>query len=376
MDALLNWLLQGAVVAAASFVMLLALDRARANVRYMVCWVALLAVAALPALASIQLTAVPADALRPPQGAPMVSLPNAWWTSSIGLLAAWIVWACFQTVRSIAAVAAIRRARVDSRPFPSHVESGLSHWMCVRATGRHATLVVSDAVASAAVLGWGAPMIAVAPSMLNTLETDELDRVLIHEWAHVQRRDDLTNIVQVVVRAIVGWHPALRSIDRRLQVEREIACDETTIAMTGSPKAYAECLMKLADLGAGRQSMRASTALLTSSGLRARIIKIVSAHRSIAPLWSRSIAAGIVAALGLLSMQLGGLKLVEATVLELPIVASRTVSTRVPRTDPDRGAPALVGHRDASPGSDAQPCANGPASAERTRICETRYGSR
>ena len=57
---------------------------------------------------------------------------------------------------------------------------------------------------SAAVLGWGAPMIAVAPSMLHTLQTDELDRVLIHEWAHVQRRDDLTNIVQVVVLERLG----------------------------------------------------------------------------------------------------------------------------------------------------------------------------
>ena len=37
-------------------------------------------------------------------------------------------------------------------------------------------------------------MIAVAPSLVETLDTDELDRVLIHEWAHVQRRDDLVNI--------------------------------------------------------------------------------------------------------------------------------------------------------------------------------------
>jgi hypothetical protein len=168
---------------------------------------------------------------------------------------------------------------------------------------------------------------------LNALETDELDRVLIHEWAHVQRRDDLTNIVQVVVRATVGWHPALRWIDRRLQVEREIACDETTTAMTGSPKAYAECLMKLADLG-GREPMHASTALLTSSGLRARITKIVAAQPSIAPLWSRTIAAGSVAALGLLTMQLSALRLVQAAVLEVPIVVSQTVGTSVQRAAP------------------------------------------
>ena len=63
--------------------------------------------------------------------------------------------------------------------------------------------------------------------------------MLIHEWAHVQRRDDLVNILQIVVRIIAGWHPALWWIDHRLHIEREIACDEITVAVTGSPKAYA-----------------------------------------------------------------------------------------------------------------------------------------
>ena len=48
MEILLNWLWQGTVIAALSFVMLLALDRARANVRYVVCWAALLAIVRTP----------------------------------------------------------------------------------------------------------------------------------------------------------------------------------------------------------------------------------------------------------------------------------------------------------------------------------------
>lgn len=39
MDAVLNWLWQGGVVAVSLSVMLVALRRARANVRYMVCTV-------------------------------------------------------------------------------------------------------------------------------------------------------------------------------------------------------------------------------------------------------------------------------------------------------------------------------------------------
>ena len=53
MDAGLNWLWQGCVVAFVSFVMLRLLERARANVRYVVCWVALLLIVVLPVLPSL-----------------------------------------------------------------------------------------------------------------------------------------------------------------------------------------------------------------------------------------------------------------------------------------------------------------------------------
>jgi beta-lactamase regulating signal transducer with metallopeptidase domain len=334
MDAVLNWLWQGGVVAVASFVMLFALERAGANVRYRVCWAALLAVMALPAVPSVQLIAISIDAFRAPQGAAMVSLPDAWWTSTLVLLAAWIFWTSVHAVRFVAAVAAIRQARARSVPFPSNVRSELLHWVRMGSQGRRATLVLSESVTTAAVLGWGAPMIAVAPSLVKTLRTDELDRVLIHEWAHVQRRDDLVNIVQIVIRTTVGWHPALWWIDRRLHVEREIACDEMAVAVTGSPKTYAECLLKLASLRATPRTIQAAPAVLTSCGLRARIMKIVSGDPSIAPLWSGSIAVVTVTALCLMSMGLGGLKLVEATVFALPIVPPRTLSTTVDRIAP------------------------------------------
>jgi beta-lactamase regulating signal transducer with metallopeptidase domain len=331
MDAVLNWLWQGGVVAVASFVMLLAMERTRANARYIVCWAAALFVTMLPALPQLRSAAVSPDAFRVAPVDPFVSLPDVWWTSTFVILAAWTLWVSVQIVRFVSAVVAIRRARARTRAFPSDVESMMPHWRRVRSDGRRATLVLSDSVATAAVLGWGAPMIAVAPSLVTTLDADELDRVLIHEWAHVQRRDDLVNILQIVVRIIAGWHPALWWIDRRLHLEREIACDEMTVAAAGSPKSYAACLMKLATVRETRRSLRTAPAVLTASGLRARVVKIVSPHRSIAPAWSRSIAAAIVTALCLMSVGLGELKLVEATAFALPLVSHGRLST-----SPDR----------------------------------------
>ena len=333
METLLNWLWQGTVIAVLSFVMLLALDRARANLRYVVCWTALLAVVALPALPSIQLGNAAVEAVRGSQADTVVSLPDTWWTSTLVLLAAWLGWVSVHAVRFIVAIAEIRRARAGSLPFPARARETLAHWTQVGNTGRRAMLVMSESVGAAAVLGWGTPMIAVAPSLVETLDPDELDRILIHEWAHVQRRDDLVNIAQIVVRMFAGWHPAVWWIDRRVHVEREIACDETTVTITGSPKTYAECLVKLATLRSG-STLQGAPAVLTSSGLRARISKIVSAHPLITPLCSRSIAAAIVILVFVMSMGLAGVKLVETTVLALPFVAPPVISTMAHRVPP------------------------------------------
>jgi bla regulator protein blaR1 len=326
MDAVLNWLWQGGVVAAASCVMLFALRRADANVRCAVCWTALLLIVGLPVLPSALSTTPAGGALLAAETEAIVSLPLAWWTSTLAILAAWMVWASIQFVRFVAAVVAIRRARARSRAFPADLESVLPHWRRVRFKGRRATLVLSNSVTSAAVLGWGAPTIAVAPSLLATLDPDDLDRVLIHEWAHVQRHDDVVNIVQVMFRIVAGWHPALWWIDRRLHVEREIACDEMTVAITGSPKSYAACLMKLANLRGTPRTMQTAPAVFTPSDLRARVLKIVSAQRAIAPVWSRSLAAAIVLVLCLVSVAVGGLTLVEARQFAQPLVSAPTLA--------------------------------------------------
>jgi bla regulator protein blaR1 len=323
MHAVLNWLWQGCVVALALFAMLGLLERARANVRYLVCWAAQVLVLTLPLAAwlesgmqqSVRLPRVPVE--------PVVSVPDAWWTSGVVMAVAWFVWAAVAAVRSGRAIAALRRMRALSRPFPRQVESVLTHWQNVRDQGRRPRLVVSDAVTAAAVLGAGAPVIAVAPSLVSTLEADELDRVLIHEWAHVQRRDDLVSLLQIAVRVVAGWHPAVWWIDRRLQAEREIACDETTVAMVGAPKSYAACLVKLAGLrGAGRPAL-AAPAIVAASGLRVRVARIVSPAAFLTPRRSCVVAAAIAAALAAVSVAVAQTKLVEPAAFVFPYESIR-----------------------------------------------------
>ena len=162
----------------------------------------------------------------------------------------------------------LRRLRRDCTPVPAGRERRLPLWLSMRDRGRKALLCVSDQVAVASMLGLGRPLIALPRSLLDGLSDDELDQVVLHEYGHVQCRDDWTKLAQVLIEAVCGLHPGVRWAGRALDREREAACDDWVISRSGSPRAYASCLAKVASL----PSRRAPLALLQAAARSSRDI--------------------------------------------------------------------------------------------------------
>jgi beta-lactamase regulating signal transducer with metallopeptidase domain len=311
-DYLANWLWQGCVVGLATSAMLRLLGRSRASVRYAFCWIAAGTVLTLGILPLFSFAASSPQLVpdSPQAASPMLTLPASWWTSSTVALTLWAIWAGVHVIQLGWALLALQRARRRCQPFPGADESRLDHWRSVRVRGRRTRLVLSDDVRSAAVLGCGSPVIAVAPALLEHLDEAELDRVVIHEWAHVQRRDDLLNLAQLAVRGLAGWHPAIWWLDRQLQIEREAACDETAVAVTGCAKGYAASLARTASLLPARRSTLPVVGALSSPSLRKRILRILSRRRPLSTMWSVSvtvIGAGLLIGL---TVGVGGLRVI------------------------------------------------------------------
>lgn len=77
---------------------------------------------------------------------------------------------------------------------------------------------------------------------------DELECVLLHELAHIERRDFLMELLTRIALAFYWFHPLAWSISRRMELEREMACDDRVL-LAGKPAGdYAQ---SLARLGAG-----------------------------------------------------------------------------------------------------------------------------
>jgi beta-lactamase regulating signal transducer with metallopeptidase domain len=245
-DYLLNWLWQGGLLVLVASGHARLSRRLDAAARCRLWWVTLIGVIVAPAMAIVLRGG--SGAPGPGVGAvePVIEVPLLLGLAAPALLALWTGWTALSLARLAAAVVVLRRIKRSCVPFPTGREARLPHWRAARGTGRRAALVLSPTVGSAAVLGGGVPLIAVSPALLDRLTDRELDQIVLHEWAHVQRRDDVAQLVQQTVVALFGLHPAVWWCARQLQLERELACDEYVIDATGSARSYAACLVKLA----------------------------------------------------------------------------------------------------------------------------------
>jgi hypothetical protein len=74
-----------------------------------------------------------------------------------------------------------------------------------------------------------------------------LRQVILHEVSHLRRRDDWTNLGQQILKALLFFHPAVWWIERRISLEREMACDDMVLRQTSDRRTYAECLVTMAE---------------------------------------------------------------------------------------------------------------------------------
>lgn len=276
------WLLAGLAVTALCAALMRLLPAMSASARSVV-WTALLA--AVPALAVVLALDLPRALaigveLTPATTATMAGVGPAPTRADATTLVA-IGWACAAAVglsRLAIGLLTLRRWRTRCRVLPASAFDHLPAWCAVRNLGRRAVVAWSSDAPTPCVLGLWRPVIAL-PRAAAALPPATLDAILVHECAHVRRRDDVAQFAQHVVRALCAIHPAIWWIDRQLTLEREAACDDWVVALAAPPRAYARCLVALAE---GRTMHPASLHVSFGGGrsqLAERVRRLVDGRR-------------------------------------------------------------------------------------------------
>ena len=109
----------------------------------------------------------------------------------------------------------------------------------------HVPLLCSDEVAMPMTCGVIYPVVLVPPEAGHWSE-EWRQVVLLHELAHIKRRDCLTQLLAQVACAFYWFNPLVWLAARRLREERELACDDCVLGVGTRASAYASYLLELA----------------------------------------------------------------------------------------------------------------------------------
>ncbi len=130
--------------------------------------------------------------------------------------------------------------------------------------------------------------VVLLPGDADTWSNERRKLVLLHELAHVQRRDLLTQIMATLACAVYWFNPLAWWGANQMKRLREIACDDAVVVHSGIPVDYAQTLLDLAKRYR-RQPMTSALAMAGSSNVEGRIAAILSSTSSRAVLTIRSV---------------------------------------------------------------------------------------
>jgi beta-lactamase regulating signal transducer with metallopeptidase domain len=100
--------------------------------------------------------------------------------------------------------------------------------------------------------GRGGPVLLMPADLLPELTDEERDTLLVHELAHVRRRDHWVRLLELAATVLFWWYPVTWWVRRALRRAEERCCDEWVLrVMPNSAGAYADGLLKSLDLVAG-----------------------------------------------------------------------------------------------------------------------------
>jgi beta-lactamase regulating signal transducer with metallopeptidase domain len=232
--------------------------RQSSSLRFAVWFAALIALAASPLLSGMVWPRGANASVGLARAA--VTVPGSWAFYVFGVWTGIATWFLVRLGIGLWRLHALRETfvPVDLEELDAHVRETLKR------CGRRGpvSLCTSERAQVPAAIGLFEPVVVVPRWVFDELSAAELNQVLLHELAHLRRRDGWTNLAQQVIKAVFFFHPAVWWIERKISLEREMACDAAVLAETASPRAYAECLKHLAEETLLRRSLALAQAVL------------------------------------------------------------------------------------------------------------------
>jgi beta-lactamase regulating signal transducer with metallopeptidase domain len=175
------------------------------------------------------------------------------------------------------------------------------------------------------------------PAIAETWTGDRRRAVILHELAHIARRDCLTQTLAVIACTLYWFHPAVWWATRRLRIERELACDDRVIAAGTQPREYAGHLLEIAYSFGDHRVSATAVSMARPQQLESRMLAALDDGRNRIVPAPRVRAAGTLVAAAVLLGIAGATPALDASAPE-----SERPSIAEPVAQPDRPLPRVL----------------------------------
>lgn len=214
----------------------------------------------------------------------------------------WFVMICIRSLQLLLGLHGLRRLRHSATPPADDYRVQYVKDLAAKMGIYQAVCLAESGIAKVPmVIGHLKPLILIPAGLMTALPPAELEAILIHELAHIRRRDYLVNLLQSLTEIIFFFNPAIWWLSSLIRTEREHCCDDIAVNQTSSKKNYIRALVSCEEYQLPAQAY----AMAFKGGrktLTARVKRILSNNNSSLNLMEKSmlaiclVAAGIVMA--------------------------------------------------------------------------------
>ena len=166
---------------------------------------------------------------------------------------------------------------------------------------RNVRLLESALVRVPMAIGYLKPVVLLPLGALNGVPAQQMEAILVHELAHIRRRDYLMNIIQSLLEVIFFYHPVVWWLSKNIRIERENICDDIAITITGNTMEFAKALTNIQEINLGSPALAAGLSGKNKNRLVNRIRRLAGK-----PKIQSGFAEGFIAA-SMLLISLAGL---------------------------------------------------------------------
>ncbi|HVU58967.1 MAG TPA: M56 family metallopeptidase [Puia sp.] len=153
------------------------------------------------------------------------------------IVAIWFIILAIRLVKLLTDLWAVQRLRYYRASVPAAYWSERVRELAQRIGIKRAVTILESAVVKTPMMaGMFKPVILTPLGLLAQLPSQEVEAMLLHELAHIRRKDYLTNLLQCFAEVLFFFNPAVLWISSLIREERENCCDDIAVGEAHSKR--------------------------------------------------------------------------------------------------------------------------------------------